>query len=76
MDEQPQREALRRVNHVFAPPVCARDSRDALCADADADEVVYVSAPPEFGAVGLSYRDFGQTSDEEVLAALADRTRT
>jgi putative phosphoribosyl transferase len=61
---------------VFAAPVCARDSRDALCAAADADEVVCLFAPPDFGAVGLWYRDFGQTSDEEVLAALADRART
>jgi putative phosphoribosyl transferase len=60
---------------VFAAPVCARDSRDALCAAADADAVVCVFAPPEFGAVGLWYRDFGQTSDEEVLAALASRAR-
>jgi putative phosphoribosyl transferase len=56
---------------VFAAPVCARDSRDALCAGTDADGVVCVSAPPEFGAVGLWYRDFRQTSDEDVLAALA-----
>jgi predicted phosphoribosyltransferase len=60
---------------VFAAPVCARDSRDALCADADADDVVCLSTPPEFGAVGFWYRDFAQTSDEEVLAALAERTR-
>ncbi|GAA5134691.1 phosphoribosyltransferase [Pseudonocardia adelaidensis] len=61
---------------VFAAPVCARESRDALCAGGDADDVVCVSAPREFGAVGSWYRDFGQTSDEEVLAALAERTRT
>jgi putative phosphoribosyl transferase len=61
---------------VFAAPVCARDSRDALCAAADADDVVCLFTPPEFGAVGLWYRDFGQISDEQVLAALADRART
>jgi predicted phosphoribosyltransferase len=61
---------------VFAAPVCARDSRDALCTARDADDVVCLSAPAEFGAVGFWYRDFGQTSDEEVLAALAERTRT
>jgi len=61
---------------VFAAPVCARDSRDALCAGADADDAVCVSTPPEFGAVGLWYRDFRQTSDEDVLAALAHRTST
>jgi putative phosphoribosyl transferase len=61
---------------VFAAPVCARESRSTLCAETDADEVVCLLAPPELGAVGLWYRDFGQTSDEEVLAALADRART
>jgi predicted phosphoribosyltransferase len=60
---------------VFAAPVCARDSRDALCAERDADDVVCLSAPTEFGAVGFWYRDFGQTSDEEVLADLAERSR-
>jgi predicted phosphoribosyltransferase len=38
--------------------------------------VVCLSAPARFGAVGFWYRDFGQTSDEEVLAALAETTRT
>jgi putative phosphoribosyl transferase len=61
---------------VFAAPVCARDSRDALCAGTDADDAVCVSTPAEFGAVGLWYRDFRQTSDEDVLAALAHRTST
>jgi len=60
---------------VVAAPVCARESRDALRAAADADDVVCVSAPAEFGAVGLWYRSFGQTSDKDVLAALAEGTR-
>jgi putative phosphoribosyl transferase len=58
---------------VFAAPVCARDSRAALCAEKAADEVVCLCVPPELGAVGIWYRDFGQTSDDEVLAALAGR---
>jgi putative phosphoribosyl transferase len=61
---------------VFAAPVCARESQAALSDEADAEDVVCVSTPPEFGAVGLWYRDFGQTSDEDVLAALAERTKT
>lgn len=36
-----------------------------------ADEVVVVDAPPGFGSVGEHYRDFRQTTDDEVLAALA-----
>jgi putative phosphoribosyl transferase len=55
---------------LFAAPVCARRSEAALRADPDADDVVCVAAPAEFGAVGIWYRDFHQTSDEEVLAAL------
>jgi len=40
------------------------------------DELVCLSTPTPFRAVGLSYEDFGQTTDEEVLqllAAAADR---
>jgi putative phosphoribosyl transferase len=37
----------------------------------EADEVVCARTPEPFTAVGRSYRDFGQTSDEEVRAALA-----
>lgn len=55
---------------VFAAPVCARESQATLCEEADADEVVCLSTPRNFVAVGLWYRDFGQTSDEEVMAAL------
>jgi predicted phosphoribosyltransferase len=58
----------RRV--LFAAPVCARRSQAALQADSDADDVVCVAVPAEFRAVGIWYRDFHQTSDEEVLAAL------
>jgi predicted phosphoribosyltransferase len=37
---------------------------------AEADDVVCMAAPAGLGAVGHWYRDFRQTSDEEVLAAL------
>ncbi|HEV8649030.1 MAG TPA: phosphoribosyltransferase [Actinomycetes bacterium] len=36
----------------------------------EADEVVCVSTPPRFRAVGLSYREFPQVSDEEVRQLL------
>lgn len=36
-----------------------------------ADEVVCPLVPPEFGAVSRFYRDFPQTSDDEVAALLA-----
>jgi predicted phosphoribosyltransferase len=36
----------------------------------EADEVVVLVTPQPFFAVGQWYEDFGQTSDEEVVAAL------
>jgi putative phosphoribosyl transferase len=35
------------------------------------DELVCLSTPTPFRAVGLSYEDFRQTTDEEVLQLLA-----
>lgn len=55
---------------VFAAPVCARASQAALRAAGEADEVVCLAAPDEFAAVGQWYREFDQTTDEQVLAAL------
>lgn len=54
---------------VVAVPVAAGQS----CADlaAEADEVVCARTPEPFYAVGLWYRDFAQTSDEEVRELLA-----
>ncbi|MGY1607446.1 phosphoribosyltransferase [Geodermatophilus sp. SYSU D00700] len=42
----------------------------ALCAELEADEVVCLVTPQPFGAVGRWYDDFGQTTDDEVRAAL------
>jgi putative phosphoribosyl transferase len=60
----------RRV--VFAAPVGARDSVEAL--EQVADEVVcpLVVAPGRFGGVGQFYRSFAPTPDEEVLRLLAE----
>jgi putative phosphoribosyl transferase len=44
-----------------------------LHAGGDADEVVCLVAPARLTAVSGWYRDFGQTGDEEVLAALRRR---
>ena len=57
-----RRHAPARI--VVAVPVGARDSLQAL--RAEADEVVSVREPEPFRAVGLWYRNFDQTSDEEV----------
>ena len=50
-----------------APPEWTEDLRD------EADELVAVESPTPFRAVGLWYSRFEQTTDDEVLAALAIR---
>jgi putative phosphoribosyl transferase len=65
--------ALRRLaprQLLLAVPVAAADSADALAREADA--VVCVERPPALDAVGAHYRDFTQTSDEEVIRLLAE----
>ncbi|WP_330241969.1 phosphoribosyltransferase [Streptomyces sp. NBC_00525] len=52
-----------------APPSAAARLRE------EADELVCLSAPAGFSAVGEWYRDFGQTPDEEVVALLARAAR-
>ncbi|MEU4619869.1 phosphoribosyltransferase family protein [Actinoplanes sp. NPDC023801] len=49
---------------ILAAPVCAPQARDALAAEAD--EVVCLSAPDPFVAVGRWYDDFEQLTDEDV----------
>ena len=58
---------------VVAVPVGAVESCDDL-AD-EADEVICARTPEPFRAVGLWYRDFAQTSDEEVRELLAREAR-
>ena len=53
---------------VLAVPVAAPESLRAL--EGEADRIVCLLAPERFYAVGQWYRDFGQTSDEEVVAVL------
>lgn len=53
---------------VLAAPIGAADTV-AMLADV-ADDVICLGAPAGFVAVGQGYRDFGQTSDEEVCALL------
>lgn len=64
--------ALRRqepARLVVAVPVGAAETCEALRAEADA--VVCVLTPEPFYAVGLWYRDFAQTTDDEVRELLA-----
>jgi putative phosphoribosyl transferase len=66
-------EAVRQhgpVRLVVAVPVGARDTCRSFTAIAD--EVVCARMPEPFSAVGLWYRDFSQTTDEEVRALLHD----
>ncbi|MGZ6671253.1 MAG: erythromycin esterase family protein, partial [Solirubrobacteraceae bacterium] len=58
---------------VVAVPVADPDACEAL--RAVADEVVCVSTPKPFRAVGLWYEDFSQTSDAEVRELLARARR-
>jgi putative phosphoribosyl transferase len=58
---------LGAVRVVVAVPVAPVEATRGL---PGADEVVCISAPPEFMAVGYHYRDFSPTSDEEVIVLL------
>jgi putative phosphoribosyl transferase len=65
--------AVRRMGPrrlVLAVPVCPPDSARRL--GEEADEVVYLHAPPRFFGVGQWYEDFSQVSDEEVVSILAE----
>ena len=60
--------ALRQMHPrkiVLAVPVCAAQTARAL--SDEVAELVCLSAPADFGAVGIWYRNFEQTSDEEVV---------
>ncbi|MFF1923282.1 phosphoribosyltransferase family protein [Streptomyces sp. NPDC058221] len=53
----------------LAVPVAPPDAAERL--RGQVDELVCLSTPTRFSAVGEWYRDFGQTPDEEVVALLA-----
>lgn len=55
---------------IVAAPVGGRDAAHQVT---DADEVVCLLQPPGFQAVGMHYRDFRQTSDDEVVRLLEGR---
>ena len=68
--------ALRReqpAELVLAVPVGPPDAHRLIANDADC--VVLVAAPARLSSVGQWYDDFTQTSDEEVLALLAEARR-
>ena len=53
---------------IVATPVAPPDAVERL--EREADEVISVETPREFGAVGRFYRSFGQVSDEEAMEYL------
>jgi predicted phosphoribosyltransferase len=55
---------------VLAVPVCAASTATAF--RPRVSELVCVKTPPDLGAVGLWYRNFEQTTDEEVVKLLSD----
>ncbi|EYF01374.1 phosphoribosyltransferase [Chondromyces apiculatus] len=59
---------------VLAVPVCAADT--AADVRREVDDVVCTMIPASFQAVGLWYRDFTQTSDEEVVDLLTQMGRS
>lgn len=69
-------ELLGAQEIVLATPVAPADSMESL--GEHVDEFVALEMPDAFFAVGQAYADFGQTSDDEVIAALerclADRS--
>jgi putative phosphoribosyl transferase len=61
--------ALGAARVVLAAPVAPAGVRDRL-GDA-VDDLIVVLTPPDFWAVGQYYRDFRQTTDDEVVALLS-----
>ena len=58
---------------IVAVPVGPPDTVAELATEAD--DVVCPRQPPDFMAVGEWYREFGETTDAEVIALLTDRRR-
>ncbi|WP_139417689.1 phosphoribosyltransferase [Agromyces laixinhei] len=60
---------------VLAMPVGAPDAVGSLAADPAIDEIICLSMPRGFMAVGMHYLDFAQTSDEQVASLLTAARR-
>ncbi len=54
---------------ILAVPVAPRDTLEEL--SDQCDEIICLHTPTPFGAVGSFYRDFGQTSDSEVISLMS-----
>ena len=62
-----QSKGAKRV--IVAAPVCAQDTASTL--RSEVEQVVCLSEPEIFYAVGLHFQDFEQVSDEEVISLLS-----
>ena len=62
--------AKKPARLIVAVPVGSREAVALL--EREADEIVCLSAPEPFWAVGLYYREFGQTEDREVERLLRE----
>ncbi|MCM3894589.1 phosphoribosyltransferase [Gordonia sputi] len=58
---------------MIAVPTSPRDALRRFADDPDIDRVVAVDVPEPFRAVGLSYGEFGQVPDDDVVSCLRDR---
>ncbi|MBI2433293.1 MAG: phosphoribosyltransferase [Candidatus Hydrogenedentes bacterium] len=58
---------------VLAVPVAPQSTVREM--QSEVDDLVCVHAPLQFGAVGAFYKDFDQTTDEEVIELLEDAQR-
>ena len=63
---------LGAASVIVAMPVGAPDSIAELAAMPQVDDVVCLSTPSDFVAVGMHYLDFAQTTDAEVQEILAE----
>ena len=61
--------ALGAARVILAAPIAPPSTARQLAGDAD--EVILLDTPRDFGAIGQFYDDFTQTSDDEVVALLA-----
>jgi putative phosphoribosyl transferase len=53
---------------ILAAPVCAAQTAELF--ESRVDELVCLAAPSDLGAIGLWYKNFEQTTDEEVVQLL------
>ena len=65
--------AARPAQVIVAVPVASSEAVELLAADAE--QIICLSVPAHFYAVGQWYEVFGQTPDEEVIHLLEDRVQ-